>query len=134
MCAGPDKRPDSLSNLASAAGVGGRNYDTQNGPTGDLADTYNFDQVVGDFKAGEYSAVFASPECGPFSKLHNLPGPGGPPLTTATGPERYGRKCLAPPIYERVRAQILVCIRVAQILKLCIEMRHNSISMRDVFS
>lgn len=122
LCGGPDTRPDSLLNLALAAGLQGHNFDTANGPTGDLADSFNFDRIIDGVKAGEYSAVFASPECGPFSRLHNLPGPGGPPLTTATGPERYGRKDLAPATYERVRTQILVCVRVAKVLKLCTEM------------
>ena len=58
-----------------------------------------------------------------ISTLHNLPGPGGPPLTTAIGPERYGRKDLAPDTKELVQTQILVCVRVARILKLFTDMK-----------
>ena len=47
--------------------------------------------------------------------------------------ERYGRKDLAPDIKEKVRSQILVCIRVAKILKLCTDMKAPFIFETAVF-
>lgn len=109
--------------LATASGLECTNFDTLNGPLNDLSDTFVFDRLERRFRAGDYAAVSASPERPPFSKLHNLPGPGGPPLITVTVTEQYDRKDLAPDIKEKVRSQILVRIRVAKILKLCADMK-----------
>ena len=38
-------------------------------------------------------------------------------------PERYGRKDLAPEVKEKVRKQILVCVSVAEILRLLTDMK-----------
>ena len=93
------------------------NYDTVNENNGDLVDTYVFDDLVRKVDAMEVSALFASPPCTPFSVLHQRPGRGSPPMVTATGSERYGIRGLPPKTAERVKAMMLVCIRVAIIIK-----------------
>ena len=122
LCGGPNDRLGSLFELIVASGLDCTNFDIVNGPLYDLSDTFVFDRLERRVRAGDYAAAIASPECSPFSKLHNLPGPGGPPLTTVTGPERYGRRDLKPKTREKVRSQILVCIRVATILMIFLEM------------
>ena len=83
LCGGPDTRITSITNLMATSGVTCMNFDTANGPTGDLSDGIIVDQVGRDARLGEYQACGASPECGTFSRLHNLPGP--PPLRGAHG-------------------------------------------------
>ena len=97
--------------------MGAVNYDTINANDGDLVDTYIFDNLIRRVDASEFSALFASPPCTPFSVLHQRPGRGSPPMVTATGPERYGIRGLPPKTTERVKAMMLVCIRVAIIVK-----------------
>ena len=45
-----------------------QNLDIAHGPQGDLADSFNFDRLETDTKAGEYVVATASPECGTFPK------------------------------------------------------------------
>ena len=59
LCGGPNARVGSLHQLFSADGMACANYDTQNGPLGDLADTYIFDKVEADVRAGDYAAAIA---------------------------------------------------------------------------
>ena len=59
-------------------------------------------------------ACAASPECGTFSKLHNLPDP--PPLRSVSGPDRYGFKHNSPADKIRVTLHNLISRRVAKIL------------------
>ena len=92
------------------------NYDTANGPQGDLADNIMFPQVERDTLGGEYVACATSPECGASSKLHNLPGP--PPLRSVSGPDRYGYKSNSPAEQEKVKLHNLISVRVARILDL----------------
>ena len=77
------------------AGLDCTNFDIVNDPRHDLSGTFVFGRLERRVRVGDYAAVFASPVCSLFSKLHNLLGPGGPPLTTVSGSERYGRKDLA---------------------------------------
>ena len=75
-----------MHNLFLCRGFRCRNYDIGNGPHGDLADNIRFNTIERDTRAGEFVACTASPECGTFSRLHNLPGP--PPLRAVSGPDR----------------------------------------------
>lgn len=61
-------------------------------------------------------ACTASPECGAFSRLHNLPGP--PPLRSVSGPDRYAYKTSSTADQERVKLHNLISLRVARILGL----------------
>ena len=88
LCGGPNSRKLSMFNLFNAAGMGCSNYDIANGPQCDLSDNITFAQIKREVSEGDFVCRAASPECGTFSKLHNLPGP--PPLTSVSGPERYG--------------------------------------------
>ena len=117
LCGGPDERPDGLVALFRESGLGANNYDTVNANNGDVADTYIFDDLVRKVDPMEFSALFASPPCTPFSVLHQRPGRGSPPMVTATGSERYGIRGLPPKTAERVKGMMLVCIRVAIIIK-----------------
>ena len=114
LCGGPDARLNSITSLLGSAGFTCCNFDIANGPTGDLRDGVIFDPIERDVDRDEYSACGASPECGSFSKLHNLPGP--PPLRAVSGIDRYGYKSNSPEDAERVRQQNLICIRIAKIL------------------
>ena len=88
---------------------------------GDLADSFVFDQVLLDSKAGEYVAALGCPDCSSFSRLHNLPGP--PPLRSVSGPGRYGLNNLSPEQAEKVRIHNLVCLRVAKVLEVFTDLR-----------
>ena len=116
LCGGPVARPPSMHNLFEGVGIGCRNYGTANGPHCDLANNMTFAAIERDTRAGEYVACTASPECGSFSKLHNLPGPR--PLRAVSGPDRYGFQTNSPADKERVRIHNLVSIRVAKILSI----------------
>jgi hypothetical protein len=115
LCGGPDERPDSLYNLFSALdGFECTNYDIANGAQFDIVDDVVWDTIYTAVTSLEYAACVACPPCSTFSQLHSLPGP--PPLRDATGPGRYGRTALLPPVKERVRKHTLIATRVAQIL------------------
>ena len=123
ICGGPDSRKDSLTNLIRAAGCDCTNFDLANGQEFNMCDTYVYDGTFARVKAREFTAAFASPPCTPFSVLHERPGPGGPPPVTVEGPERYGKRNLDPAVAERTKASILICIRVANILKEFVELK-----------
>ena len=117
LCGGPNDRPDGLVALLRESGMSAVNYDTVNGSDWDLVDTYIFDNLIRAVDASAFDALFASPPCTPFSVLHQRPGRGSPPMVTATGSERYGIRGLPPKTAESVKAMMLVCIRVATIVK-----------------
>ena len=115
LCGGPDDRPDSVYNLFTAAeGFECTNYDVANGPQFDIVDDLVWDTIYTAVTSLEYVGCVACPPCSTYSQLHSLPGP--PPLRDATGPGRYGRSNLLPPVKERVRKHTLISTRVAQIL------------------
>ena len=108
-------RPDSLFNLFTAVeGFECINYDVANGPQFDIVDDVVWDTIYTAVTSLEYVGCVACPPCSTYSQLHSLPGP--PPLRDATGPGRYGRSNLLPPVKERVRKHTLITTRVAQIL------------------
>jgi len=119
LCRCADNRKVSIFNFFKAIGMGCSNYDTANGPQCDLSDSITFAQAEREVSGGEFVACTASPECGTFSKLHNLPGP--PPLRAVSGPERYGFKHNSPADKERVKLHNLISVRVAKILGMFID-------------
>ena len=92
------------------------NFDVPNGPTFDLADDVNFDQLLYDVAAGEFSACVARPDMSSFSHHHAKHDTA--PRRKVEGPDRYGCKKLSPAISEVVRLHTLVAFRIAQLLGL----------------
>lgn len=90
----------------------------ENGPPYEPSYTFVFDRLARRLRAGDYAELFACPGCSPFSKLHTFRGLGSSPhhgvwvSTIRTKRPQSGYP-------EKIRNQILVCIRVATRLQIC---------------
>ncbi len=116
LCAGPDGRLLSITNLLRNQGMLGENWDTENGPRFDITDDANWDPLLARIRLMEFAAVFASPPCTTASRLRNIPG-GPPPLRGLVGASRYGLSGLSVSNKELVRLHNLIAVRVAQVLE-----------------
>ena len=96
----------SLHSCFAKVGVISDGFDAANGPQNDPADTFVFDRILKDVKAGEYAAAYACPDTSLFAKLRST-----------TGPQRYGNLSeLTMAEKEKVRAQNILCTRTAKLL------------------
>ena len=84
-----------------------------NGVEFDIADDFVWGQILGKLEAGHFAALVASPPCGSFSRVRQVPG-GPPVLRGVDGPCRYGLAHLTPKQKEVVRVSNLLAVRTAQ--------------------
>jgi hypothetical protein len=106
LCCGSNTATHSLHEYFAKEGVVCDGYDVSNGPHNDPADTYVFERMHRDVRAGEYAAAYACPDTSLFAKLRST-----------TGPQRYGNLAeLTKVEKDLVRLQNIICTRVAKIL------------------
>ncbi len=97
---------DSIASYLVAAGMECSSFDAANGPLNDPADTYVYDKLVHDVKAGDYAAAIAVPYLTTF------------PDRLAAGKGIYGDTR-----DELVRYENLICTRVATLLNLLTDIK-----------
>ena len=103
LCCGHNDSPNSLHSCFTKEGVISDGFDAANGPQSDPADTFVFDRIMKDVRAGEYAAAYACPDTSLFARLRST-----------TGPQRYGNLSeLTMAEKEKVRAQNILCTRTA---------------------
>ena len=107
MCCGCNNAPHSLHECFGKEGDICDGYDASNGPHSDPVDTYVFERMQKDVRAGEYAAAYACPDTSLFAKLRST-----------TGPQRYGNLAeLTKAEKDLVRAQRIICTRMSKILE-----------------
>ena len=107
MCCGSNNAQHSLHEYFAKEGVICDGYDASNGPHSDPADTFVFERMQKDVRAGEYAAAYACPGTSLFTKLRST-----------TGPQRQGNLAeLTKAEKDLVRAQNIICTRMAKILE-----------------
>ena len=74
ICCGSNHSQHSLYEQFVKLGVVCDGYDALNGPQSDPADTYVFDKIHRDVRAGEYAAGYACPDTTMFAKLRSTTG------------------------------------------------------------
>lgn len=89
LCAGPEGNTDNLHSFLAKAGFSVDAFDVLDGSQCDITDDAVWDPIHAKLNVGLYMAVFASPPCGSFSMLRDLPG-GPPMLSSVQGAGRYG--------------------------------------------
>jgi len=106
LCCGSNTAAHSLYGCFDSEGVVCDGYDVTNGSQNDPADTYVFEQLLGNVKAGDYAAAYACPDTSLFVKLRS-----------ANGPQMFGNLAeLSMADKELVKVQTIICTRVATIL------------------
>ena len=100
--------PKSLHSCCAKEGVISDGFDAANGPQSNPPDTFVFDRILKDVRAGEYAAAYACPDAALFAKLRST-----------TGSQRYGNLSeLTMAEKEKVRGQnILLHTRTAKLLE-----------------
>ncbi len=107
ICCGHNDLPHSLHSYFAKEGITSDGFDAANGPQSDPADTFVYDRMMRDVKAGEYAAAYACPDTSLFAKLRST-----------TGAQRYGNlNELTQAEKEKVRAQNIICTRTAMLLE-----------------
>ena len=76
MGCGLDARPNSMHRYIVGAGMECASYDNANGPLNALADSFVFERLMSEAKAGDYAAAFACPDTTFFPRFRSTVGAG----------------------------------------------------------
>ena len=119
LFSGPPRPATSMQHYLLKLGVLSEAFDITLGQQYNLVDDSVWRPLVAKLHAGEYSALFASPPCGTFSRVRSRPG-GPPPLRGLQGRDRYGLSKLTYKQSEEVRTHNLLAVRTAEAAHVCI--------------